>query len=334
MTTHDDRSPNDGLGLSPAELDSAVSARLSRRPWPATPIRRDVSVSFEFFPTNTDVGAVNLEDCTRRLDTLAPDFFSVTYGAGGSTRERTHDTIERVRAATSSDVAGHLTCVAATREQVQHVLDTYRDNGVRRIVALRGDTPPDVTVAPEASYADAASLVEAIRARADGSIFDISVAAYPEVHPKAESRQADLDNLKRKLDAGADRAITQFFFDTDTFLRFLDDARAAGIQAPIVPGIMPITNFERITGFAARCGTSIPDWMPDLFGGVEDTPEAHNVIAATVAAEQCRRLAEHGVNQFHFYTMNKPELTMAVCHTLGLRPAAGAVESVTSAAVS
>ena len=307
--------------LSDRSIDEAVTERLTRRPWPTTPIRSDIEVSFEFFPTNTPAGAENLAACARALDEVGPSFFSVTYGAGGSTRERTHATIELVKKTTSSDVAGHLTCVAATKDDVQATLDTYRANGVRRIVALRGDTPQDTDPSTlPAGYEDAASLVEAIRSRPDGDDFDISVAASPEVHPKALSAEADLDNLKRKLDAGADRAITQFFFDTDAFLRFQDRARRAGITQPIVPGIMPVTNFGRIRGFAERCGTSIPSWMPDLFGGLDDEPAVQNLIAATVAAEQCRRLAEHGVRQFHFYTMNKPELSLAVCRTLGLRP--------------
>ena len=306
-------------GLTPAEIDNAVTDRLARRPWPARPIKNSTTVSFEFFPTATRKGADALVACAEQLEQLQPDYFSVTYGAGGSTRERTHDTVNSIRRATSTDVAGHLTCVGASRSDVNDVIDAYKTAGVRRIVALRGDTPeesPDVS--PEEGYTDAAALVAGIRARHDGDTFDISVAAYPEVHPKAASPKADLDNLKRKIDAGADRAITQFFFDTDTFLRFLDDTRAAGIHVPIVPGIMPITHFARTCGFAQRCGTTIPAWMPELFAGLDDAPEVHNLIAATVAAEQCRRLAEHGVQQFHFYTMNKPELSVAVCRTLGL----------------
>lgn len=312
--------------LTAEAIDAAVTERLARRPWPVTRLRTDAEVSFEFFPTATEAGAASLRDCSRQLDQLSPSFFSVTYGAGGSTRDRTNDTIANVRASTSSDVAAHLTCVASTKDEVDNVIDSYHASGIRRIVALRGDTPEgaDETVS---GYADAVALVEGIRSRADGSSFDISVAAYPETHPKAKSRAHDIENLKRKIDAGADRAITQFFFETDEYFRFVDECRAAGISAPIVPGIMPITSFERVSGFAARCGTSIPAWMPELFEGLDEAPEIHALIAATVAAEQCRRLAEHGVRQFHFYTMNKPELTLAVCRTLGLQPNVGSVQA-------
>ena len=258
--------------LSEEVIDAAVADRLARRPWPVTRLRTDVEVSFEFFPTATEAGADKLSDCARQLDDLSPSFFSVTYGAGGSTRDRTNETIANVRAAASADVAAHLTCVASTKDEVQGVIDSYRDTGIRRIVALRGDTPEGVDQFDQTGYSDAAALVDGIRSRPDGAMFDISVAAYPETHPKAESRSKDIDNLKRKLDAGADRAITQFFFDTDEYFRFVEDCRLAGISAPIVPGIMPITNFERVSGFAARCGTKIPAWMPDLFGGLDDGP--------------------------------------------------------------
>jgi len=312
--------------LTEEAIDTAVTERLARRPWPVTRIKTDVEVSFEFFPTSTHAGADNLSDCARALDQLAPSFFSVTYGAGGSTKDRTNDTVANVRASTSSDVAAHLTCIAATKDETHGVLDSYRESGIHRIVALRGD-PPDGADQTASGYVDAAELVEGIRGRTDGSIFDISVAAYPETHPKAVSRAKDIDNLKRKLDAGADRAITQFFFNTDEYFRFTDDCRSAGISAPIIPGIMPITNFERVSGFASRCGTTIPPWMPELFGGLDKAPEIHSLIAATVAAEQCRQLSEHGVRQFHFYTMNKPELSLAVCRTLGLRPATVSVQA-------
>ncbi len=309
-------------------IDDEAAARLARRPWPTIPIRSDIAVSFEFFPPPSATATATLATCAGELASLRPSFVSVTYGAGGTTRDRTLAAIDQLASNTDLEVAGHLTCVGASVPQVQDVIDTYVASGVRRIVALRGDAPEgtdDGTVAD--GYRDAAALVAAIRGRPDAETFDISVAAYPEVHPRAASAEADLDNLKRKIDAGADRAITQFFFDTDVFLRFLERARQAGITAPIVPGIMPVTNFSRLSQFAARCGTAIPAWMPELFDGLDDAPEIRRLVAATVAAEQCRRLAEHGVRSFHFYTMNQAELTAATCRILGLRPNAAVNES-------
>ncbi|MEE9415851.1 MAG: methylenetetrahydrofolate reductase [NAD(P)H] [Acidimicrobiales bacterium] len=297
----------------------AVTDRLGRRPWPATLIRPGIEVSFEFFPPNTPAGDKSLFECVEKLAPFGPSFVSVTYGAGGSTQERTLATLERLTTTTDLAVAGHLTCVGATKNLVHGVIDSYLKMGVRRIVALRGDAPEgssDGTV--DGGFQTAADLVAAIRARDDD--IDISVAAYPEVHPKATSPSADLDNLKRKLDAGADRALTQFFFDTDAFLRFRDSATKAGITKPIVPGIMPVPSFERVASFAAKCGTIIPEWMPQLFDGLEDMPDVHQLVSATLAAEQCRRLAENGVNEFHFYTMNKPQLSAATCQILGVRP--------------
>jgi methylenetetrahydrofolate reductase (NADPH) len=285
-------------------------------------------VSFEFFPPATPAGHSTLARCADELAPLGPSFVSVTYGAGGTTQDRTHEAISGLAGRNDVNVAGHLTCVGATREQVGAVVDSYLAVGVRHIVALRGDAPEgqgDGRV--DGGYADAAELVAGLRKHVEGTgaaDLEISVGAYPEIHPKAESAEADLDNLKRKLDAGADRAITQFFFDTDAFLHFIDRARKAGITAPIVPGIMPVTSFANIVRFAGRCGTNIPDWMHDLFAGLDDAPEVHQLVAATVAAEQCRRLAEHGINEFHFYTMNKPELTMATCRILGVKPAPAA----------
>lgn len=292
--------------------------RLRRRPWPAHPLRARIDVSFEFFPPTPDKLG-DLDRCTDQLAPLEPVFMSMTYGAGGTTRDRTLDALAHL-APTGLPLAGHLTCVGATKAEVHEVLDAYVAAGVRRIVALRGDPPAgsdDGTVAD--GYRSAAELVAGIRNRPDGDTFDISVAAYPEVHPRAASAVADLDNLKAKVDAGADRALTQFFFDNEAFLRFHDRARAAAVDVPIVPGIMPVTNFARISGFAARCGTVIPDWMPDLFGDLDDIPDVRRMVAATVAAEQCRHLAEHGINAFHFYTMNQPALTAATCRMLGLR---------------
>ncbi|MFT5267643.1 MAG: methylenetetrahydrofolate reductase (NADPH) [Acidimicrobiales bacterium] len=311
------------------EFEQETADRLARRPWPATPLRPGIEVSFEFFPPATQVGEANLATCAAQLEPLNPTFVSVTYGAGGTTQDRTQAAIRRLAVKTDMDVAGHLTLVGATRDEIGVVIDDYIAAGVRHIVALRGDVPEGADCRADGSvaggYRDAAELVAGIRAHVAGTEAEdmqISVGAYPEVHPKAASPQADLDSLKAKLDAGADRALTQFFFDTDVFLRFLDSARSAGITAPIVPGIMPVANFTNICRFSERCGTTIPDWMHVLFADLDDAPEVHQMVAATVAAEQCRRLAEHGVNQFHFYTMNKPELTAATCRILGVTPAA------------
>lgn len=310
--------------------EAEAAERFAHRRWPTMPLRAGVEVSFEFFPPATPAGEANLAVCAEQLAPLGPSFVSVTYGAGGTTRDRTHAAVQRLRRDTDLTVAGHLTCVGATRGEVDRVIDGYIDAGVPHIVALRGDAPdgqPNGVVS--GGYQDAADLVAGIRRRVantPAADLEISVGAYPEVHPKAASPQADLDNLKRKLDAGADRAITQFFFDTDVFLRFLDTARSAGITAPIVPGIMPVANFTNICRFSQRCGTNVPDWMHELFAGLEDAPEVHQMIAATVAAEQCRRLAEHGVNHFHFYTMNRSELTAAVCRILGVTPATASTE--------
>ena len=307
-------------------LIHAAAERLERRVSPTTPIRSDVNVSFEFFPPASPGGRDSLTKSAEELRMFSPKFVSVTYGAGGSSQEKTLLSLDRLGDLGGLSIAGHLTCVAAGKDDVQGVIDTYRQRGVTRIVALRGDAPGDAQgCAPDGSHPDgyrsAAELVEGIRSRPDGDDFDISVAAYPEVHPKATSAQADLDNLKAKIDAGADRAITQFFFDTDTFLRFLDRARANGITAPIVPGIMPITNFAGVSRFSERCGTEVPEWMQDLFAGLDDAPEVRDLVAATVAAEQCKKLLEHGVSDFHFYTMNKPNLTAATCRILGIVPA-------------
>lgn len=324
-------SPVSASAAQSSALNESVTEsaeRISRRPWPTTPLRPGVNVSFEFFPAATPEGGDKLADCALQLSSLQPRFVSVTYGAGGTTQDRTHAAIDRLISDTDLAVAGHLTCVGATRSQTDAVVDGYLQAGVRHIVALRGDAPEGQTDGTVANgYADAVELVAGIRGHLDNAGTDIgtdaveiSVGAYPEVHPRAASPQADLDNLKRKLDAGADRAITQFFFDTDVFLRFLERARSAGITAPIVPGIMPVTGFANLIRFAERCGTQIPDWMHDLFGGLDDAPEVRQLVAATVAAEQCRRLAEHGITDFHFYTMNRPELTAATCRILGVKP--------------
>jgi methylenetetrahydrofolate reductase (NADPH) len=311
---------------SPGGDDDVTEAagRLARRPWPATPLG-ELEVSFEFFPAATPVGLDRLLETADHLAPLDPRFVSVTYGAGGTNQDRTLLALERLGQMSELSLAGHLTTVGSSRGQTLEVVDTYIELGVRHIVALRGDPPADGIDGADDSgrmpdgFGSAAELVAGIRDRV-GDRVEISVAAYPEVHPKAPSAEADLDNLKRKVDAGADRAITQFFYDNDTFLRFQDRCHSAGISVPIVAGIMPIASFPRVASFAERCGAAIPRWMPDLFGGLDDAPEVHQLVAATVAAEQCRGLAERGVRHFHFYTMNRPELTAATCRILGIRP--------------
>jgi methylenetetrahydrofolate reductase (NADPH) len=283
-----------------------------------TPIQSGLSVSFEFFPPKTAAMEKTLWASIERLAPIGPRFVSVTYGAGGGTRERTHTTVKRVLDETPLTPAAHLTCVDATRRQVDAVARRYHDAGVRHIVALRGDPPDgksDFTAHPH-GYRNAAELVAGLKRVAD---FELTVGAYPEVHPDAHSAQADLDNLKAKLDAGASRAITQFFFDSDVYFRFLDRARAAGISAPIIPGILPVTNFAAVQRFAATCGTTVPAWMSELFQDLDDTPDTRQLVAASVAAEQCLALARQGVTEFHFYTLNRAELTVAICHRLGLK---------------
>jgi len=280
----------------------------------------DLKVSFEFFPPKTEKMAETLWESIKRLEPLRPRFVSVTYGAGGSTRERTHATVVRILQETALTPAAHLTCVDATREEIDAVARAYWDAGVRHIVALRGD-PPEAAGGyrpTPGGYAYAADLVAGLKRVAD---FEISVAAYPEVHPQAQGAAADLDNLKRKLDAGADRAITQYFFGAETFLRFLDRVRAAGIDAPIVPGILPVLNFAQVAKFSAMCGATVPGWMEGLFAGLDDDPGTRQLVAATVAAEQCRQIHAHGINEFHFYTLNRADLSYAIAHILGLRPA-------------
>jgi methylenetetrahydrofolate reductase (NADPH) len=280
----------------------------------------DIGVSFEFFPPKTEKMEAQLWDTFRTLEPLGPSFVSVTYGAGGSTRERTHATVARIAAESHVPPAAHLTCVEASRAEIDEVAQAYWDAGVRHIVALRGDVPGGAPYrAHPDGYANAIELVAGLKAIAP---FDISVAAYPEVHPDADCADSDLDNLKRKLDAGANRAITQFFFSPDAFLRFRDAAAAAGIDAPIIPGILPVSNVSQTRRIADMCGTAIPGWMTSLFEGLDDLPAARQLVAATVAAEMCRRLYAGGVRDFHFYTLNRAELSYAICHLLGLRPAA------------
>lgn len=278
----------------------------------------ELSLSFEFFPAKTSAGSESFNQCVESLAPLSPAFVSVTYGAGGSTQERTLGAIADIRDRTGLATAGHLTCVGKSRAEVNEVIDAYEALGVEHIVALRGDPPEGSDDGRHADgFRDAADLVAGIRSRSD---MTVSVAAYPEVHPRAASSNADMDNLKRKLDAGATQAITQFFFEADTFMRFNDRARSAGITAPIVAGIMPITSFSGIQNFAGRCGTRIPASLERLFDGLDEQPEIRQLVAATVAAELCQELIAHGINSFHFYTMNKPELTTAICRILGVQP--------------
>ena len=292
-------------------------------------------ISFEFFPPKTPEMEERLWTAIKRLEPLRPRFVSVTYGAGGSTRERTHATVRRIRQETALEPAAHLTCVAATCEEIDAVARDYWEAGIRHIVALRGDPPNGpIGSSPGASggytvhpggYPYAADLVAGLKRVAD---FEISVAAYPETHPSARSPGQDLDNLKAKLDAGANRAITQFFFDADVFLRFRDRVRAAGIEVPIVPGILPVTNFAQLKRMAAVCGASIPAWMGAHFDGLDDDPDTRRLVAASLTAEQCRRLQANGVHEFHFYTLNRADLLVAICHLLGVRapkPATAAV---------
>ena len=280
--------------------------------------RGDIAVSFEFFPPKTEKMAETLWDSIQTLEPLQPRFVSVTYGAGGSTRERTHQTVERILKETSLTPAAHLTCVGASRGEVDEVAREYWDLGVRHIVALRGDpSEPGAKYQPhDEGYRDATELVEGLKKVAP---FDISVAAYPECHPDSKSRAFDIDNLKKKVDAGALRAITQFFFSADCFFRFRDDAAAAGLDVEIVPGILPVSNVATTRRFAATCGASIPEWLDDMFEGLDDLPAARQLIAATVAAEICGQLYAGGVRHFHFYTLNRAELSYAICHLLGVR---------------
>ena len=280
--------------------------------------RGDIQLSFEFFPPKTEKMEETLWESVKTLEPLAPRFVSVTYGAGGSTRERTHATVARIVRETSIPAAAHLTCVNATREEVDDIARSYWDVGVRHIVAIRGDPPEQgAKFAPHAGgYANAAELVAGLKKVAP---FEISVAAFPECHPDSPSVDADLDNLKRKVDAGANRATTQFFFDPGCFFRFQDKVAAAGIDIEILPGIMPVTNFTAINRMAAMNGTSVPEWVGRLFDGLDDLPAARQLVAATIAAELCAQLYAGGVRHFHFYTLNRAELSYAICHLLGVR---------------
>ncbi len=320
-----DRAPERAASLRPSATRPTLERWLTGPRFGGLPARGAEQpaplLSFEFFPPRTEALETQLWACIRRLETLAPRFVSVTYGAGGSTQARTHATVARIVRETRLTPAAHLTCVGATREEVDQVARDYWQAGVRHVVALRGDVPGGGAYAPHpGGYAYAMDLVGGLRRVAD---FEISVAAYPDVHPAAASPGADLDNLKRKLDAGATRAITNFFFDAATYLRFLDRALAAGITAPIVPGIMPVTNFVQMRKFAATNGIAVPDWLAHLFDGLEEDAETRRMVAAVVAAEQVRLLQANGIDEFHFYTLNRADLAYAIAHILGVRPAAG-----------
>ena len=285
----------------------------------------DAEISFEFFPPKSDKMDEQLWESVMTLAPLAPRFVSVTYGAGGSTRERTHATVARIVKETGIPAAAHLTCVEASKADIREVAEAYWEAGVRHIVALRGDPPTEgefFKPHPQ-GYESAAALVKGLKEIAD---FDISVAAYPETHPQADCAQSDIDNLKRKLDAGASRAITQMFFEPEVFFRFRDAAAAAGIDQELVPGILPVSNVAQARKFSGMCGVSIPAWMDDLYEGLDDHPAARQLVAATLTAEMCRKLYAGGVRHFHFYTLNRAELSYAICHLLGKRPMAALQE--------
>ncbi|MEQ8557551.1 MAG: methylenetetrahydrofolate reductase [NAD(P)H] [Henriciella sp.] len=296
--------------------DLSIAARQAEKTTP--------SVSFEFFPPKNEKMNDKLWECVKRLEPMSPHFVSVTYGAGGSTRTRTYETVSRIARETTLTPAAHLTCVGAPREEVLQTAEDYYEAGVRHIVALRGDAPQDEDFEqPEGRYTSVIDLVSDLRAhRPDlGKVFEISVACYPEPHPDSRGWEADLAHLKAKQDAGADRAITQFFFEPDVYFQFVERARAAGITIPLVPGIMLQSNFNGLKNFAKMCGASLPDWLHQLYEGLDDDPATRDLITANVAAELCHKLAEGGVDQFHFYTLNKANLALSTCHLLGLKPA-------------
>ncbi|WP_449253938.1 methylenetetrahydrofolate reductase [NAD(P)H] [Brevundimonas naejangsanensis] len=283
--------------------------------------RNAVNVSFEFFPPKSDAAEANLWSAIRRLEPLNPAFVSVTYGAGGSTRERTHRTVQRIISETTLRPAAHLTCVEASRAEVDEVIEGYKAIGVDHIVALRGDPPGAAGIGgaytPRADgYANATDLTAALN-RIGG--FEVTVGAYPEKHPESPSIDHDIDVLKAKVDAGATRAVTQFFFDIEAFLRFRDRVRAAGVTIPLIPGVMPVSNFAGLKRMTAACGAALPDWLAGHFDGLDDDPETRKLLAASIAAETCARLQEEGFSDFHFYTLNRAELVYAICRVLGVR---------------
>lgn len=283
-------------------------------------LRGRPTVSFEFFPPKDEQMEQTLWQSVDRLAPLQPRFVSVTYGADGSTRARTHNIVTRIQQSTALTAAPHLTCIGAPREEILDIARNYWAHGIRHIVALRGDPPQGTTkyVSRPDGFAYAVDLVRGLKSVAD---FEISVATYPEMHPEAPNADFELTNLKAKLDAGADRAITQFFFDTDLFLRFRDRCAASGLKASIVPGILPITRFPQMLRMAQRCGAGVPEWLSNRFDGLDDDADTRRMIAAAVAIEQVQELQRHGVEEFHFYTLNRSELTYAICHSLNVRPA-------------
>jgi methylenetetrahydrofolate reductase (NADPH) len=308
--------PVDTLGRNPQDRGRTALgpiARAAERP------QRRLNVSFEFSPPKTPEAEENLWLAIRRLAPLAPSFISVTYGAGGSTRERTHRTVARVLAETTLQPAAHLTCVGASRAEVDAVIQDYWDTGVRHIVALRGDPPGQIGGAytpRDDGYNNATELTAAIKRIGD---FEVTVGLYPQVHPESPSADHDIDVLKAKIDAGATRAITQFFFDTDNFLRFVDQVRKAGVTIPILPGIMPVSNYKGLLKMAGPCGIELPGWLGALFDGLDTDPETRKLLACSVAAETCAKLEEAGFTDFHFYTLNRADLTYALCRVLGVR---------------
>jgi methylenetetrahydrofolate reductase (NADPH) len=300
--------------------------------YPASTARGGLNVSFEFFPPKSDKMEENLWAAVERLAPLSPSFVSVTYGAGGSTRERTHHTVKRLLGETSLKPAAHLTCVDATKEEVDEVVRQYRDTGVKHFVALRGDSQSGVggAYAPHpGGYRNAIELVEGLKKIDD---FEISVSAYPEKHPESPDFATDIDMLKRKVDNGATRAITQFFFDNDVYERYVERVRKAGIYVPIVPGIVPIHDFTKIARFSAATGASVPAWLAERFDGLENDAQTRSHVAAAVAAEQVLDLAGRGIVDFHFYTMNRADLVYSICHILGLREAKTDVATIEGAA--
>jgi len=309
--------------MAPSSLAEARALLLS----PLGPVaragsnRNAVNVSFEFFPPKTDAAEANLWSAIRRLEPLNPAFVSVTYGAGGSTRERTHRTVQRIISETTLRPAAHLTCVEASRAEVDEVIEGYKALGVDHVVALRGDPPGSAGIGgaytPRADgYANATELTAAL-GRIGG--FEVTVGAYPEKHPESPSIDHDIEVLKAKVDAGATRAVTQFFFDIEAFLRFRDRVRAAGVTIPLIPGVMPVTNFAGLQRMTAACGAALPDWLAGHFEGLDDDPETRKLLAASIAAETCARLQEEGFSDFHFYTLNRAELVYAICRVLGVR---------------
>jgi methylenetetrahydrofolate reductase (NADPH) len=282
------------------------------------PLPEGVKVSFEFFPPASEKDKASLWTCIEKLSPVKPSFVSVTYGAGGTTRERTHETVVKIARETNLEAAAHLTCVGSDRQGIDDIAKRYWKAGIRHIVALRGDAPEDVASYKSKlnGYAYASDLILGLKKVGD---FEITVAAYPETHPESKSPEADIDNLKRKIDAGATRAITQYFFEPETYLRFLERVRAAGIHVPIVPGILPVTNITQVKKFSKLSGINFPDWLAELFDDLDDNPETRKLVAASVATEQCRMLHASGVSDFHFYTLNRAALTYAICHILGVR---------------